>query len=250
MNSYFNTNIEFDHSVFYNAINQCIIKKRKGYVCVIDANVLTLAQKSPGYLEIINKALVNTCDGSSIAWLAGLVHRERFTALNGPEIFSSLIEKEYKQLLVGSTVTVKTKIKEKLLKKGKNDKHLFYMPLPFLGVDEFDYQVIANEINELQPEIIWVSLGAPKQEIFMSKLLPHLNSGIMFGIGAAFNFYIGEISQPKTSFGALRFIWLSRIIHEPKKQLMRILPYLLLLPKLYWKERKAVKHSRIKSESI
>jgi UDP-N-acetyl-D-mannosaminuronic acid transferase (WecB/TagA/CpsF family) len=56
----------------------------------------------------------------------------------------------------------------------------------------------------------------------------------MFGIGAAFNFYLGEVTMPKFSFFGLRFIWLNRLIYEPQKLLKRILPYLVLLPKLLY----------------
>ena len=72
----------------------------------------------------------------------------------------------------------------------------------------------------------------------MSKLLPHLNYGVMFGIGAAFNFYIGEITMPKKRKGALQFIWLNRIYKEPKKQLKRFIPYILILPRLIFNEIK------------
>ncbi len=44
-------------------------------------------------------------------------------------------------------------------------------------------------INDDEPDIIWVSLGAPKQEKFMNLLLPYLNKGVMFGFGAIFNVY-------------------------------------------------------------
>ena len=83
---------------------------------------------------------------------------------------------------------------------------LLYHPLPFVSVDEFDYELIAKKVNEEKPDIIWVSLGAPKQEIFMSKLLPFLQQGVMFGIGAAFNYYAGILNEPKAKIGAVRFI--------------------------------------------
>ena len=62
---------------------------------------------------------------------------------------------------------------------------------PFLNVEDFDYLKISKLINQNKPDIIWIGLGAPKQEIFMSKLLPHIDSGLMIGVGAAFNFYSG-----------------------------------------------------------
>ena len=60
----------------------------------------------------------------------------------------------------------------------------------------------------------------------------------MFGIGAAFNFYIEKLSMPQKEMGALRFVWLYRIFQEPKKSLKRAISYVLILPKLWWQESK------------
>ena len=236
MKSVFNISLEFDLNLFYTKIEETIFNKKKGYVCVVDGNVLTTAQKDLHYREIINKSLINICDGSSIAWLAGMIYNEKFRALSGPEIFEKYIESGYKQTLIGSKTDVIEKIKSKLRSKAIDGNNINHIPLPFLPVSDFNYFNIAEEINNDPPDIIWVSLGAPKQEIFMSKLLPHLNYGVMFGIGAAFNFYIGDINMPKKRKGALQFIWLKRIYKEPKKQLKRVIAYILILPKLIFNE--------------
>ncbi len=239
MNKYFGINLEFDSKKIFRFISQNIDQKQKGYVCFVDMNVLSIAQKNIEYKKILNNSNINSCDGSSIAWLAGLIYRKKFKSLNGPEIFNFYIENnKYKQLLLGNTEVVVDKIRQKIMNKGINTDYIYSLSLPFCSVDDFDYKMIAQEINNIQPDIIWVSLGAPKQEIFMSKLLPYLNNGLMFGIGAAFNFYIGDINIPIIHIGSLRFIWISRLIREPKKQIKRILPFIKLIPKLYIKELK------------
>ncbi|WP_301921455.1 WecB/TagA/CpsF family glycosyltransferase, partial [Ferruginibacter sp.] len=129
-----------------------------------------------------------------------------------------------------------------------NTAHLQTLSLPFLPVENFDYQLIAAQINSIAPDIIWVSLGAPKQEIFMNKILPFLNRGIMFGIGAAFNFYIGALNIPRFKIGSLKFIWVNRLFNEPRKLIKRLLPYIAMMPRLYFAERKKAKN--IKSISL
>jgi N-acetylglucosaminyldiphosphoundecaprenol N-acetyl-beta-D-mannosaminyltransferase len=241
MKEYFNVLLEFDHEKFYRTIEDIIQGKDKGYVCVVDANVLTMAQSDLSYRKVLNSARINTCDGSSIAMMAGWAHHQKVRALNGPEIFENYIEKDYSQLLLGSTPETYVKIKEVLLKNNLHVSHLESLPLPFIPVEDFDYKSIAGEINRLDPDIIWVSLGAPKQEIFMNKILPFLDRGVLFGIGAAFNFYIGDLNVPRFKIGSLRFIWLNRLINEPKKLIRRILPYIALMPKLYFQEKRKSK---------
>jgi N-acetylglucosaminyldiphosphoundecaprenol N-acetyl-beta-D-mannosaminyltransferase len=239
---YFNVNLEFDHSIIHKTIIDFVDNHKKGYICVIDNNVITIAQKKDYYRNILNSSTINTCDGSSIATLAGMIYKKKFRALNGPDLFSFYIEKsEYRQLLLGSSETVSNEIRQHLSEKGLPNEHLQMIPLPFLSVEQFDYHAIAKTINTLNPDIIWVSLGAPKQEVFMSEILPHLNQGLMFGIGAAFNFYTGKIDIPKFHIGAFRFIWLSRLITEPKKMFYRHLKYILLIPHLYFSEKRILK---------
>ena len=99
-----------------------------------------------------------------------------------------------------------------------------FVTLPFKKVQDFDYQEIANNINENNPDIIWVSLGAPKQEEFMSKLLPYINRGVMFGFGAIFNFYSMNTTEKRAPkiFLKLHIEWIYRIFNNPKKQLPKI----------------------------
>jgi N-acetylglucosaminyldiphosphoundecaprenol N-acetyl-beta-D-mannosaminyltransferase len=244
MQQYFNVSLEFNHPLLYSTIESTIENNRKGYVCVVDANVLTMAQRDLPYQAVLNAAMINTCDGSSIAMMAGWAHHETFMALNGPEIFEHYIEKNYRQLLLGSTPETTNRIKEVLKNKQLTTEHLQTLSLPFVAVENFDYQSIANDINRIAPDIIWVSLGAPKQEIFMNKILPFLNRGVLFGIGAAFNFYVGELNIPKFKIGGLKFIWVNRLMNEPSKLLKRILPYIVRMPGLYLTERrKAAKQS-------
>ena len=237
MEKYFNVLLEFNHSKLRGIIENTIINEGKGYVCIVDANVLTIAQKNSNYCSLLNKSIVNSCDGSSIAMLAGFAHGKKYRAWNGPDIFSYYIEKKYKQLLLGSNQETSDEIKRILRERGRDDTNISVLPLPFKAVDDFDYVGIAKEITIINPDIIWVSLGAPKQELFMYNLQPHLLKGVMFGIGAAFNFYIGKIALPNSNLGALKFIWISRLFSEPQKQISRILPYIKIIPKLYLKER-------------
>lgn len=236
----FNIKIEFVPEVFRDTIERHIREKKKAYVCVVDANVITIAQKDLNYREIVKNATINTCDGSSISKLVNKIYGTDYHAYNGPEVFEYYIERPYKHLLVGNTAAKAEQIKEFVKNKGV-DVDLTHLDVPFVPVDQFDYPAIAKQINEIKPDIIWVSLGAPKQETFISNIYPYIEQGVLFGIGAAFNFYTGDLHNNKKEIGGLRFIWLERIFKEPKKQLKRVGGYLLAMPKMYREEKKRAK---------
>lgn len=240
----FNIHIEFDSRVFCKTVEDYIKKKQKAYVCVVDANVITIAQKDLKYREIVTGANINTCDGSSISKMANSIYGTHYSAFNGPELFEYYIERPYKHVLLGNKASKVDQIKSKVAEKGLS-LNLEHVDVPFVSVEDFDYPSIAKQINELKPDIVWVSLGAPKQEIFISKIFPYIEQGVLFGIGAAFNFYTGDLHNNKKEIVGLRFIWLERIFKEPKKQLSRVGNFLCAVPKMYLDERKrAYQHNK------
>lgn len=237
----FNIHIEFDSKIICKKVEEFIFKKQKAYVCVVDGNVIATAQKDLSYRKILNNANINTCDGSSIAVMTNLLYGTNFTVFTGPDLFEYYIEKPYRHVLVGNTEKKVEQIKAVVAKKGLA-VNLQHVDIPFLHVEEFDYQTIAKQINDIQPDIIWVSLGAPKQEKFIYNIFPYIKQGVLFSIGAAFNFYVGDLKNNKKEVCGLRIIWLDRILKEPKKQLRRVIGYLVQVPKMYWEEKKKVKN--------
>lgn len=238
----FNIKIEFDSQVFRNTVEKHIKEKKKAYVCVVDANVITIAQKDLKYREIVKNATINTCDGSSIAKMVNKIYGTDYHAYNGLELFEYYIERPYKHVLLGNKASKVEQIKAKVAEKGLN-LDMTHVDVPFIPVEEFDYPAIARQINEMKPDIVWVSLGAPKQETFISNIFPYIEQGVLFGIGAAFNFYTGDLHNNKKEIGGLRFIWLERIIKEPKKQLKRVFGYMLAVPKMYFDEKRKARQA-------
>ena len=241
----FNIKLEFNHDTFRHEVDSCIAEKGKGYVCVVDGNVLSMTYKDPEYRKVVKNALVNTCDSSYVAKMAGDIYGEKYVSLNGPMLFREYIKKTHKQLLLGNTEETYQTIVNKLKEDGGNPDNLKYLPVPFAKVEDFDYAGIAEQVKVIDPDIIWVSLGAPKQERFMSRLLPFIERGVMFGIGAAFNYYSGKIKETKTEIAGIRLIWLQRIFEEPKKQIRRCWNFLMVIPKMKREEMQRKKQKEI-----
>lgn len=250
MNKYFNIHLEFDKKKIIVILNATFEQNQKGYVCVVDGNVLATATKSIEYRDIINNALVNICDGSSIALLAGLIHKKKLKPYTGPELFTELIGKEYKQYFIGNTPENLLLLESELKKLNYNVNNFRFMDLPFRKVEEFDYIDIAEKINSFRPDIIWVSLGAPKQEQFIAHLFPYINMGVLVAIGAAFNLFLGTDDNKRAPawMRKLHFEWLYRSISEPDRIGKRALKYLMVIPGLIYNEIKQVKLTKQKKD--
>ncbi len=71
-------------------------------------------------------------------------------------------------------------------------------------------------VRELQPAIIWVGISSPRQELFMRKFLPLLDTTMMFGVGAAFDFHTGRIKDSSQWVKRAGLQWFHRLIQDPK----------------------------------
>ena len=238
-----NINIEFNHDNVDRIIQSNIQMMRKGYVCSVDGNIIAVANKDFKYNEVINSALVNLCDSSYAAFFYSLLKRKRTKPYIGADLFIKYIRmKKYNQVFLGSTPEVLDSLKRQLQIIDPKIATMRFMPLPFMNAEDFDYENIAKEINLLHPDIIWVSLGAPKQEQFMHYLLPKLSKGIMFGFGAILNYYSGfeEFKRAPKIMLKLKLEWLYRLYQEPKKQWKKIKSYLGTFPGLLFLEFKKI----------
>jgi N-acetylglucosaminyldiphosphoundecaprenol N-acetyl-beta-D-mannosaminyltransferase len=98
-------------------------------------------------------------------------------------------------------------------------------------------------INDISPDVIWVGLGAPKQEIWMYEHVNDLKVPVMVGVGAAFDFLAGVKNQAPRLFRENGFEWLWRLISEPRRLWRRYVIYgplfigLVMLEKMRMKNR-------------
>lgn len=241
---YFNVKLEFDKEKFDRTIFNAIENGITGYSCSVESNNLTVANKNPAFLEVLNGALVNNCDGSVLAKILAWIHKEPLDSYIGADIFMKYVRMcRFRQFFLGNTEEVLAGLRNNLSKIDPKIADMHFETLPFRNVEDFDYVGIAQMINDDNPDIIWVSLGAPKQEMFMARLKPFLRRGVMFGYGAIFNFNagVGDVKRAPKWMLALRLEWLHRALEQPKKNIPRYWNFIKILPKLIINEKKYVK---------
>lgn len=245
MKKYFGVYIEFDSRKFDQIVYDAVKNGIPGYCCAVEANNLSYAHHHSDFMEVMNGAMVNSCDGAVIAKILARIHHEDIDCYPGTDIFDIYTARgKYRQFFLGNTPEVLASLKENLVsKRDPKIADMQFESLPFRKVEKFDYQGIADMINADSPDIIWVSLGAPKQEYFMARLKPYLKRGVLFGVGAAFNFNasVGNVKRAPEWMHKIRLLWLHRALEEPKKNIPRYWRFIKLLPKLIWEEKKMIR---------
>ncbi len=243
--SYFNIRYEFDKNEVHNEISRRLLHAGSDYICVSDGNILNNTYKNKDYLDVINGGLFSICDSSYVPvylkWIYN-IHRDQYA---GSDIFRDIVSAaKYRMIFLGTNQSTLDSLKNELIKINPDVASMTFKELPFLPVEEFDYPNIAKMIEEDKAEIIWISLGAPKQERFMANLKPYLHHGIMIAIGATFNFFSGLKIKRAPEWmirNHLEFIY--RIYKEPQKQIKRCWGILSTLPAiLYHEYRKKLAH--------
>jgi N-acetylglucosaminyldiphosphoundecaprenol N-acetyl-beta-D-mannosaminyltransferase len=78
-------------------------------------------------------------------------------------------------------------------------------------------------VRSLQPDIIWVGLSTPKQERFMARYLPILDTKLMIGVGAAFLYHTDAIRDSPEWVKRAGLQWLHRLFQEPARLWKRYL---------------------------
>lgn len=242
METFFNIHYEMDKNAVWRAIDKQLQERNPGYICVADGVILNIANRDKDYLRVVNGSMFSICDSSYVPvylkWIYG-IEREQYC---GSQIFMDIIRmNKYRMFFMGTSQQTLAGLKANLVKTDPLIAGMTFYDLPYRTVDQFDYQDIANRIKADGAQIIWVALGAPKQEIFMSRLKPYLESGVMIAVGAAFKFYSGleEKRAPQWMVKHhLEFIY--RIFSEPKKQIKRCAWIVITLPRLLlgeWKRK-------------
>ena len=76
---------------------------------------------------------------------------------------------------------------------------------------------LAQTIRACKPDMIWVGIGTPRQDLFMRRMLPCLETRLMLGVGAAFDFHAGRLKECAPWVKNMGLHWLHRLLQDPRR---------------------------------
>lgn len=178
-----------------HAVEQYVKEKTNGYICVSNVRTVALANKDASYRNIMAGALMCLPDGMPLVWMARLWGLKGVQRTTGPDFFVRMLSEPQsgiKHFLLGDTEETLEALKEKY----PNALIAGTFSPPFCELEEYNYQEIADKINSSGADIVWISMRAPKQDFFATKILPLLDKKLCIGVGAAFRFGLGKMKHP------------------------------------------------------
>lgn len=211
----------------YNLILEYLKQDKSNYVTVNNVHTVVEAAKNKDYARIINKSLIALPDGRPLSIIANIKGFKDVVRIFGPTFFEKTIDwgqkENLKHFFFGSNNNTIEKISKVIKSKYPNAIISGMISPPFREFTEKENDLFINQMNNSGADLIWVSLGAPKQEMWIYNNYHKLNKGIMIGIGAGFNYLAGDLKHAPHWMKNLSLEWLYRFMQEPKRLWRRYL---------------------------
>ena len=165
-----------------------------------------------GYLK---KADFVTADGMPIVLLSRLLRNRLPERVTGADMVPAICRRcEEEGLSVYVLGGDGDAIKEAFAKLGVGRLRVAGIDPAFVKLDEEQPDIVAR-LNAAKPDILFVALGNPKQELWMGRNKAKLDAGVMIGIGGTFNFIAGKVRRAPKWMQKSGLEWIYRIVQEP-----------------------------------
>lgn len=211
-------------------------ESRKSYVCVAGVHGIMEAQRDPQLWKVYSGSEMTIPDGMPLVWVGRMQGHTAMQRVTGPDLMLEIFRrKEFAQVthfLYGGREGIAEDLCRKLKAQFPWVKIAGTFTPPFRDLSPTERERFVAVIAELKPDIIWVGISCPKQEIFMASYLPMLETKLMFGVGAAFDYHTGHIRDCSDWIKRAGLQWLHRLMQDPRRLWRR---YLRNNPAFVWR---------------
>lgn len=199
---------------------QRIAGRLGGYVCVRDVHGVMLCRRDAGLRAVHNRAALVVPDGMPLVWMGRLMGRRGIGRVAGTDLMEALcalsVAQGWRHYLYGGPPGLAERLAAVLRER-----------FPGLRVVGADADGEVATIHAAAPDIVWVGIGTPRQELWMGRHADALAPALLIGVGAAFDFLAGTKARAPRALRASGLEWLHRLASEPRRLWRR---YLLVVP--------------------
>lgn len=199
----------------------------KGYLSAITVHGVMLARRDEEFAAAFADAAIAIPDGTPIAWAGQLQGHHGMQHVTGPALMREVfLRKEFTDcthFFYGGDVGVAEELAVRFTAIAPRARIVGTFTPPYRPLTKAEESALIAQIDRCKPDMIWVGLGTPKQDKFMRQYLPLLDTKIMFGVGAAFDFHTGRIRDCSPWIKNAGLQWLHRLMQDPRRLWWRYL---------------------------
>lgn len=190
-------------------------------VTVTGFHGLWWAYKDPQVCDALNSADLWIPDGIAPVWVArlkGIKQARRLPGIDLMEGFLALAdERGYRSFFYGDTEDTLQRMQEKVEEQYPGHHVVGRFSPPYRALTPEEDERVVGIINAAQPDVLWVALGLPKQDLWIYEHKDRLTVPVAIGVGAAFRFLAGTVKRVPKRIGDAGFEWAWRFVMEPRK---------------------------------
>lgn len=197
-------------------IGQRILAGKQTLCVAINPEKVYAAARNPRLGNILRAADLRICDGVGISLASMLLHRRRIPRCTGIDLFLNLIhfcEREgFKIFILGASPQANQAGCDALLAAHPKLKivgrhHGFFD----------DVETVINSINASGADLLFVAMGSPRQEFWLSEHMSRLQTRFCMGIGGSLDVVSGSVKRAPALFRGSGTEWLFRLLSQPSR---------------------------------
>lgn len=208
-------------------IAQALARKEKGYISVTGVHGVSEAQANNEFRQILNHSFLCTPDGMPLVWVGRMQGQKQMGRVYGPDLMLAVMEMSektgWRHFFYGGANGTAELLREKLVARFPKLQIVGTYEPPFRPLNAEEQATLQAAVHQARPDAIWVGLSTPKQERFMAEYLTKLDTTLMFGVGAAFDFHAGKVRQAPKWMQRSGLEWFFRLCSEPRRLWKRYL---------------------------
>ncbi len=202
----------------------------RGYVTAAAVNLVMSAHEDPETMAAVLGATLAVPDGQPLVWALRALGHSRATRVYGPDLMLSFCARAAAEgipmYLYGGRDEAALGLLEARLRERFPGLSLVggYSP-PFRPLKPEEERRVIADIDGSGAAVVWVGIGQPKQEQWMAQMRPRLRAPLLVGVGAAFDFHAGLVSQAPAWMQRNGLEWTYRLSREPRRLWRRYARY-------------------------
>ena len=205
----------------YNAPLSELPTENKCIITAFNPHSYIIAKKDKLFKEALLSSDVLIPDGIGIVLATKYLNSKAIKKIAGADIHQYLLAqaniKGQAVFYLGATEKTLKGIQKKVQQEYPLIRVGSYCP-PFSSIlSKKESHKIVKEIDKFKPDILFVGMTAPKQELWVAQHKDRINVQVIASIGAAFDFYAGTVKRPGPFWIKLGLEWFIRLLGEPKR---------------------------------
>ena len=201
---------------------------RGGWVVTPNLDILRRYRKSISFRNLVATSTLNVADGMPIVWASRILGMPVPERINGTDLMvevcrAASVSGETVYFLGGAPGTAVDTAEELTARFPGLNVSGCDCPEYGFESDMDSINKIADEIRTNQPDIVFIGLGSPKQDVLINMLRLQFPNIWWLGVGVSFSFISGDIARAPNWAKASGFEWLYRLVAEPRRLAKRYL---------------------------